>query len=156
MTTLRVPHYLTRDKKGFWFRMFVPLHLRPIIGRKVFKKSLHTLDAVVAAHRARGLAARYAWAFQAVGMGAMSGDKDALKAGLKALHDGTAEPLKVKSGPNGPEAEIEPHDTPDTIAAGMVGYGRALEAWERVEIEWAKSEAHFHSEAYQRAREGHF
>jgi integrase len=35
----------------------------------------------------------------------------------------------------------------------MAGYGRALEAWERVEIERAKSEAHFHSEAYQRARD---
>jgi len=123
MTTLRIPHYLTRDRKGFWFRIFVPLHLRPIIGRSVFKKSLRTLDPVTAAERAQALAARYSQTFRVIGIGVMAGDDDELKVGLAALYGGTAKKLEIEGHtPSGQHFRIKTDGSPaeNAVAKDMV------------------------------------
>ncbi len=83
---MRVPHYLTRTRTGFTFRITVPAALRSALGRVAFKRTLYTLDPLDAAQRALDLARRYAWAFGAIEAGAMAGDEEALKAGLAHLY----------------------------------------------------------------------
>lgn len=137
MTTLRVPHYLTRDEKGFWFRIFVPVHLRPIIGRTVFKKSLRTLDVAIAAARAHNLAARYAWAFRTVGAARMSGDEDALKRGIAALYGGTAKELEIEGHtPNGLPFKITTDGSPaeNAVAKDLVTTMFESEAYRRAVV----------------------
>lgn len=144
---MRVPHYLTRTRTGFTFRITVPAALRPALGRVAFKRTLYTLDPLDAAQRALGLARRYAWAFGVIEAGAMAGrDEEALKAGLAHLYGDNGDRTKytIKT-PDGLEIQTDGSDVEHNRAAAMV---EKLTALERAKSE---SAAAFDAEAYRRA-----
>ena len=59
-----LPRYLVQNPSGFYFRIIIPKHLRPLYGRTVIKRTLRTHDARTAQAWALVLADRYAQAFQ--------------------------------------------------------------------------------------------
>lgn len=59
-----LPRYLVQNPSGYYFRIMIPKHLRPLYGRTVVKRSLRTTDHTTAQSWALVLADRYAHAFQ--------------------------------------------------------------------------------------------
>ncbi|WP_447896438.1 DUF6538 domain-containing protein [Stenotrophomonas acidaminiphila] len=84
---MRLPSYLVRRTSGFTFRYVVPLHLRPVVGRKVIKHALHTTDRSTAQVKALALAVRYRRALGAMGS-EMGKSLEELLSGAQAALDG--------------------------------------------------------------------
>jgi integrase len=143
---MRIPHYLTRTRAGYAFRLRVPAHLQPLLGCKVIKRSLRTTSRRAAQGAALFMACRYAQAFEDLQRGnAMTNSTDdnehlidlnaivamADEAFAQARFDarmkgaGNASTghqlreLKMGLGPNGPFLETETGDSPEVIAQAM-------------------------------------
>ena len=94
---MRHPHHLLRHRSGVYhFRLVVPADIRPLIGLRIIKRSLHTRDPKIAQVAAWELSATYARAFAGMRRGSMvkpPSIKD-IEAGFR---DGTTRPYTRNS-----------------------------------------------------------
>lgn len=105
---MRLPHYLFRTRAGFTFQIIVPKPLRPLVGRARLRRALGPIPPSAAQWAALRLAARYAVAFRMVEAGTVTGDEDALKAGLAHLWGADSDRTHYKyKSPTGVEVETD-------------------------------------------------
>lgn len=115
-----LPRYLVQNPSGFYFRILVPKHLRPLYQRTVIKKSLHTHDQRTAQAWALVLADRYAQAFQRASRAMPDKSlEDLLRSAEKAFSTGTAKPYEITQNR---------HGTLSIKADGAEDHARAMEA----------------------------
>lgn len=123
-TSMRLPQYIIRQSGGFYFRLVVPVHLRPRVGLRVVKRSLRTREPLIAQVRALALASRYHRAFRAMEK-AMTKSLDGLLAGAEAaFQEGRAKEL-ILTLPNGVRLETSPDDPPE-VHAELLNLARSL------------------------------
>lgn len=113
---MRVAHYLVREPSGlFYFRLRVPMDLRPLLGRAIIKRATGLRCPRVALAVATDWAARYARAFDAV-RGQGMADEKLVAALLKGIRKNGTMEYKV----NLTTGELE--------ADGPEDHARAMEA----------------------------
>lgn len=98
---MNLPRYVVHHGNGYAFRIIVPSHLRPQVGKSVIKRSLRTRDPRVAQAWALVLAHRYSMAFQRLTRANMTEDaEDLLASALRAL-EGPGKQYKISRNRHG-------------------------------------------------------
>lgn len=92
---MNLPRYVVAHGPTFYFRIIVPTHLRPQVGRAVVKRSLRTRDPRVAQAWALVLADRYHRAFTAMGRAMADKSLDELLAAAQKAQDGGGKEYKI-------------------------------------------------------------
>ncbi|PJK00894.1 integrase [Lysobacteraceae bacterium NML91-0213] len=115
-----LPRYLVQNPSGFYFRIIIPKHLRPLYGRTVIKRTLRTHDARTAQAWALVLADRYAQAFQRASRAMPDKSlEELLRSAEKAFGEGSAREYEITQNR---------HGTLSVKAEGADDHARAMEA----------------------------
>lgn len=125
---MKLPSYLVRTAHGYAFRLRVPRDLAPVLPQASVKHSLRGYDTRQAHLAALLLAERYARFFDSVRGQLMAGKFDKWQIGQKHTGLDISEFIIDQDEAKGLRFRSEPHDTPETLAAGVEAFKALLAA----------------------------